>query len=122
MTHLHQRETEKVKTEPLFRYGGTFIISSEPDTPDPILRRSLDEHPVAGTEQELAQVTMLAEFRQIPGDDQLKTPLRPDLLAESAHLPAQCLRCSRMWCLEYARGRFSISEQQGLCCHHEMFR
>jgi hypothetical protein len=87
MTHLHQRETEKVKTEPLFRYGGTFIISSEPDTPDPILRRRLDEHPVAGTEQELAQVTMLAEFGQIAGDDQLNTPLRPDLLAESAHLP-----------------------------------
>jgi hypothetical protein len=89
VTHLHQRETEQVKTRPLFWCSGSFVISGEPDTPDPIPRGSLDQHPIAGTEQELAQVRMMAEFRQIPGDDQLEATLRPDFLAEAAHLPAQ---------------------------------
>jgi hypothetical protein len=120
VTHFHQREAQQVETRPLFWRHGPLIIGGQPDTPDRVPRRGLDDDPVAGAEQELAQAGVLAELGQVAGDDQVDAVLCPALLIEPADLPAQRLGCSRVRCLAYPRSRFRIAEQRCLARHHEV--
>jgi len=87
VTDFHEREAEQVKAQPSVRGRGPFVVSTKADSPDPVLRRGLDEHPVTGAEQELAQIGVLPEFRHVPGDDQVKAVRHPALLLECPHLP-----------------------------------
>src|ERR1700677_22290 len=98
------------------------VISGKAGTPHPVQRRSLDQNPVPGTQQELPQVRVLAELSQVPGHHQPGTLLGPALLIKSASLPTQRLRLTGMRRRHDALCHLLIAEQPRLSRHHEMLR
>jgi hypothetical protein len=84
---LHQREAEQVESPPLARVRCGRVVAGQADAPDPVDRAGLDQDPSAGTGQEVTQQRMLAELREITGDDDRKPVSIPHLLLKAGDRP-----------------------------------
>nr|WP_233163449.1 hypothetical protein [Glycomyces salinus] len=118
----HKGEPEQIRAPPLRRLGRARVVGSQSDTPGPVYRTRLHQHPLPRAQQVGPQARVLVELRQVATHDDAEPLLVPAFLVKSSHRATEPLGFTGMTRSTYRFGAFVVAEQPCLVRHHVVLR